>query len=120
MSLLLAGGPLLLAWGPLLLWSCAWAACVPRTRGGLVLFLGALALLWRRNPRFGTLAFAMLLMRFVQGQFDLFWSSVVVSVPFVVVGVCLGAEAYAREHRPHGRSRAVFVPTFARLEIQTR
>lgn len=88
--------------------------------GFLVLFLGALALLWRRNPRFGTLAFAMLLMRFVQGQFDLFWSSVVVSVPFVVVGVCLGAEAYAREHRPHGRSRAVFVPTFARLEIQTR
>ena len=44
MSLLLAGGPLLLAWGPLLLWSCAWAACVPRTRGGLVLFLGAVLL----------------------------------------------------------------------------
>ncbi|MCR6493759.1 O-antigen ligase [Cellulomonas sp. P24] len=88
--------------------------------GFLALFLGALTILWRRNPRFGTLAFTMLLMRFIQGQFDLFWSSVVVSVPFVIVGVCLGAEAYARENRPHGRLRAVVFPTLARLDGQRR
>ncbi|WP_454043004.1 O-antigen ligase family protein [Cellulosimicrobium sp. Marseille-Q8652] len=64
--------------------------------GFLVLFGGTLVVLWRLNPRFGTLAFAAILARFVQGQFDLFWTSIVVSVPFVVVGVCLGAEAYAR------------------------
>lgn len=63
--------------------------------GFLVLFVGGMVVLWRINPRFGTLAFAMLMMRFVQGQFDLFWVSVQVTVPFVIVGVCLGAESYA-------------------------
>lgn len=67
--------------------------------GFLALFLGGMVALWRINPRFGTLAFSILLMRFVQGQFDLFWVSVQVSVPFAVVGVCLGAEAYARSRQ---------------------
>ncbi|MTG90343.1 O-antigen ligase domain-containing protein [Cellulosimicrobium sp. BIT-GX5] len=67
--------------------------------GFLVLFLGGMAVLWRINPRFGTLAFSMLMMRFVQGQFDLFWVSVQVTVPFVIVGVCLGAEAYAESRQ---------------------
>jgi len=88
--------------------------------GFLVLFIGALVILWRRTSRFGTLAFTMLLMRFIQGQFDLFWSSVVVSVPFVIVGICLGAEAFAREHRPYGRSRAVVFLTLTRLDSQRR
>ena len=51
------------------------------------------------NPRFGTLAFSVLLMRFIQGQFDLFWVSVQVSVPFLIVGVCVGADAYAESRR---------------------
>ncbi|MFD6094198.1 O-antigen ligase family protein [Oerskovia sp. NPDC060338] len=67
--------------------------------GFLVLFFGAFVVLWRMNPRFGTLAFSILLMRFIQGQFDLFWSSVVVSVPFMIVGLCVGAEAYARRQQ---------------------
>ncbi len=67
--------------------------------GFLVLFVGGMVVLWRINPRFGTLAFAMLMMRFVQGQFDLFWVSVQVTVPFVIVGVCLGAESYAQARR---------------------
>jgi hypothetical protein len=37
----------------------------------------------------------MILMRFVQGQFDLFWVAAQVSIPFVIAGVCLGAQAYA-------------------------
>ncbi|MGW6003984.1 O-antigen ligase family protein [Oerskovia enterophila] len=65
----------------------------------LVLFFGSLVVLWRMNPRFGTLAFSVLLMRFIQGQFDLFWVSVQVSVPFLIVGVCVGADAYAESRR---------------------
>ncbi|GAA1406937.1 O-antigen ligase family protein [Oerskovia paurometabola] len=65
----------------------------------LVLFFGSLVVLWRLNPRFGTLAFSVLLMRFIQGQFDLFWVSVQVSVPFLIVGVCVGADAYAESRR---------------------
>lgn len=64
--------------------------------GFVVLFLGSVVVLWRMNPRFGTLALTVLLSRLVQGQFDLFWSAIVVTLPFAVVGVCVGAEAYAR------------------------
>lgn len=64
--------------------------------GFVVLFLGSMVVLWRMNPRFGTLALTVLLSRLVQGQFDLFWSAIVVTLPFAVVGVCVGAEAYAR------------------------
>lgn len=67
--------------------------------GFLLLFLGALAVLWRLDRRFGTLAFTILLTRFVQGQFDLFWVAVQVSVPFAIVGVCLGAEALHRQRQ---------------------
>lgn len=64
--------------------------------GFLVLFVGALIVLFRVDPRYGTLAFCAVLMRFIQGQFDLFWASVVVTIPFVIAGVCLGAQAYAQ------------------------
>lgn len=63
----------------------------------LVLMGGALVVLWRLDRRFGTLAFAILLTRLVQSQFDLFWSAIVVSVPFVLIGICLGAQALAAE-----------------------
>ena len=63
--------------------------------GFLVLMGGALVVLWRIDRRYGTLAFAILLTRLVQSQFDLFWSAIVVSVPFVLVGICLGAQAFA-------------------------
>lgn len=78
--------------------------------GFVVLFLGGMVVLWRINPRFGTLAFAMVLMRFVQGQFDLFWVSVQVTVPFVIVGVCLGAEAYARAREDARRATGSDLP----------
>lgn len=68
---------------------------------GLVAFLvmmgGILVVLWRLDTAYGTLATAVVLARFVQGQFDLFWTSAQASVPFVIVGVCLGAEALSRD-----------------------
>lgn len=65
--------------------------------GFLVAFIGALVVLWRVDPRYGTLAFAIVLTRLVQGQFDLFWVAVQVSIPFVVVGICLGVQALDSE-----------------------
>lgn len=65
--------------------------------GFIALMGGALVVLWRVDRRFGTLAFAVLATRLVQSQFDLFWSAIVVSVPFVLIGICLGAQAYSAE-----------------------
>lgn len=64
--------------------------------GFLVMWIGVLVVLWRIDPRFGTLAVAVLLCRLVQSQFDLFWVAVQVSVPFVVAGICLGAMDHER------------------------
>ncbi|RPF26398.1 O-antigen ligase family protein [Georgenia muralis] len=65
--------------------------------GFVVMVIGALVVLWRVDPTFGTLAFAVVLSRVVQSQFDIFWVAAQVSVPFVVAGVCLGAQAFAQE-----------------------
>jgi hypothetical protein len=56
----------------------------------LALMVGALLLLWRVPPLYGTLAFTVVLSRFVQAQFDLFWVTAQVSIPFLVAGLCLG------------------------------
>ena len=56
----------------------------------LVLMLGSLIILWRVPPLYGTLAFTVVLSRIVQSQFDLFWVTAQVSIPFVVAGICLG------------------------------
>ena len=64
--------------------------------GFLVMWIGVLVVLWHVDPRFGTLAVAVLLSRFVQSQFDLFWVAVQVSLPFVVAGICLGAMDHER------------------------
>ena len=64
--------------------------------GFLVMFLAILVILWRVDSRYGTLAFVLVLMRLVQGQFDLFWVAAQVSIPFVIAGICLGAQAHAQ------------------------
>jgi hypothetical protein len=64
--------------------------------GFLVMWIVVLVVLWHVDPRFGTLAVAVLLSRFVQSQFDLFWVAVQVSLPFVVAGICLGAMDHER------------------------
>ena len=65
--------------------------------GFMVMWVGVLVVLWRVDPRFGTLAVAVMLRRIVQAQFDLFWVAAQVSIPFVIAGICLGA--MAREQR---------------------
>jgi O-antigen ligase len=64
---------------------------------GLAAFLALLVGTWwiarSIDPVYGTVAEVVLIVRFVQSQFDLFWVSVAVSVPFVVLGVVLGAVA---------------------------
>jgi polysaccharide biosynthesis protein PslJ len=67
--------------------------------GFLLMFLVMLVILWRVDSRFGTLAFVLVLMRFVQGQFDLFWVAAQVSIPFVLAGICLGAQEHVRLRR---------------------
>jgi len=67
--------------------------------GFLILVVGAIIVLWRLDPVYGTLGVAVLLSRVVQSQLDLFWVAVQTSVPFVVAGICLGVEALAREER---------------------
>lgn len=61
--------------------------------GFLVMWIGILLVLWHVDPRFGTLAVAVLFCRIVQAQFDLFWVAAQVSIPFVIAGICLGAMA---------------------------
>lgn len=61
--------------------------------GFVVMWVGVLVVLWRVDPRFGTLALVVTLSRIVQGQFDLFWVAASVSIPFVIAGICLGAQA---------------------------
>lgn len=70
-----------------------------------IMLVGALRVLWRLDPAFGTVAFSVLLNRFVQAQFDIFWVSVSASLPFVVVGICLGAKAHADAESPPASSR---------------
>jgi len=71
--------------------------------GFLVMWIGVLVVLWRIDPRFGTLAVAVVLCRFVQAQFDLFWIAAQVSIPFVIAGICLGAMAHeAKQKDPEG------------------
>lgn len=67
--------------------------------GFLVMIVGMLVVLWRVDPAFGILAFAVVLSRVVQAQFDLFWVAGAVSVPFVIAGVCVGAMARSADAR---------------------
>lgn len=64
---------------------------------GLVAFLVLLVGTWlvarRLDPAYGVLAELVLLARLIQSQFDLFWVAVQVSLPFLVLGLCLGAAA---------------------------
>ncbi len=76
---------------------------------GLVAFLILLVGTWlvarRLDPAYGVVAELVLLARFIQSQFDLFWVAVQVSLPFLVLGLCLGAAA---RHEADGAERERF------------
>lgn len=59
----------------------------------VVLLVGGIRVLARVDPAYGTLAMLVLLSRVVQTQFDAFWIAAQTSIPFVIVGICLGALA---------------------------
>lgn len=61
--------------------------------GFLVLMVGSAVVAWRLPVAYGTLALAVTLARFTQSQFDQFWVSALVSIPFLILGVCVGAAA---------------------------
>jgi O-antigen ligase len=63
--------------------------------GYVILLSGALVILWRMDLRYGLPAVMVVLSRIVQGQLDLFWVAVQTSVPFLIVGICLGAQGRA-------------------------
>jgi hypothetical protein len=68
--------------------------------GFVIMWIGIIVVLWRMDPAYGTLAATAVISRLVQAQFDLFWVSAQVSIPFVIAGICLGAAAYAKKHPP--------------------
>ncbi len=79
----------------------------------LALFGGAVVVLRRLDPAFGLMPAMVLIARFSQAQFDLFWTAVLGSLPWLIVGLALGeharAEAAAASHertRELTRSRA--------------
>jgi len=61
--------------------------------GFIVMLFGGVLVTRTMDRRFGTLALAIVLTRIVQSQFDQFWVSSLVSIPFVLLGVCVGAQA---------------------------
>ena len=65
--------------------------------GFLVLWIGTIGVLYRADPALGTLALALALSRLAQAQLDLFWVSISVSAPFLLIGVLLGQAAITRE-----------------------
>jgi polysaccharide biosynthesis protein PslJ len=70
--------------------------------GFLVLMVGSLVVLWRMDARYGLVAFVVILSRLVQGQLDLFWVAVQTSIPFLIVGICLGAHGRELADQPPG------------------
>jgi hypothetical protein len=78
------------------------AAGIVGLAGFLVLMFGSLAVLWRMDPKYGLIAFTVVLSRFVQGQLDLFWVAVQTSVPFLIAGICLGAHGRELAEQPTG------------------
>ncbi len=73
----------------------------------VLLMVGVLRRLWALAPAYGTFAVALVLSRLVQGQLDLFWISIQVSVPFALAGVAIGALARAEEIESPWHDRAL-------------
>ncbi len=61
----------------------------------ILLTVVALRVAWRLDPTYGSLAVAVLVARVVQSQLDLYWTAVQASVPFVVLGLCIGVQHFA-------------------------
>ncbi len=59
----------------------------------LVMFAGSMNVLRRLDPAYGLLPLMLLVCRLAQAQFDLFWVTVLGSLPWLLVGLALGVTA---------------------------
>jgi hypothetical protein len=69
--------------------------------GFLVLTFGALIVFWKVPRPAGTLAIAILLARFIQGELDIFWVGAQGSFPWMAAGLVLGAVALDQAQQRH-------------------
>lgn len=66
--------------------------------GFIAMFVGALWFLLRMDPVYGTVGAAVVLTRFTQAQFDLYWVAGQASLLWIVAGICYGVQASDRAH----------------------
>lgn len=64
--------------------------------GFMVMFVVAFIVLMRMDPVYGTLGAAIVLARFVQAQFDLYWVAGQASLLWIIAGICFGVQEYER------------------------
>lgn len=64
--------------------------------GFLAMFLIAIVALWRIDPAYGTVGVAIIMTRFTQGQFDLYWVAGQASFLWIIAGICVGSLALDR------------------------
>ena len=57
----------------------------------LALFVTAVVMLWRLDPWYGTVGAAVVVARFSESQFDLYWVAGQASFLWIITGVCFGA-----------------------------
>jgi len=73
---------------------------------GLIGFLAMFAVagwfLWKMDPIYGTVGFAVVATRFVQGQFDIYWVAGQASLLWIVAGICYGVQEFDRARRERG------------------
>ena len=62
--------------------------------GFVIWAIGSVVVTSHDRSVYGMIAFAVLIHRLVQGQLDVFWVAVAASLPFVIIGICLGARAF--------------------------
>jgi hypothetical protein len=70
--------------------------------GFLVLFAVAGWYLWKMDPVYGTVGFAVVATRFTQAQFDLYWVAGQASLLWIVVGICYGVRELDGDRRARG------------------
>jgi O-antigen ligase len=81
---------------------------------GLIGFLAMFAVagwfLWKMDPVYGTVGFAVVATRFVQGQFDIYWVAGQASLLWIVAGICYGVQELERARVRRGEPRSWEVP----------
>ena len=72
----------------------------------VVLFTGAIWVLAKVPRRYSALAIAVLVAHIVRGQLDMFWLAVTASLPWILVGICLGVQRWENPIDAPTRSQA--------------